>query len=77
MSEEDIVGIVTVLQDVTGLKEIEDMKSDFISTISHELRTPLTSIIMGTGLLLDNVTGKLNADQRDIVGIMDEDSKQL
>jgi two-component system, NtrC family, sensor histidine kinase KinB len=75
--ENRLVGTITVLQDVTGLKEVEEMKSDFISTVSHELRTPLTSIIMGTGLLLDNVMGGLNEDQRDIVNVMDEDSKQL
>ena len=37
-------GTVAVLHDVTGLHEVEQAKSDFVSMVSHELRTPLTSI---------------------------------
>lgn len=76
-NDNEIYGTVTVLQDITGLKEIEQMKSDFVSTVSHELRTPLTSIIMGTELLLDNTAGELNHEQREVVNAVDEESKQL
>ena len=37
-------GVVAVLSDITALKELADMKADFVSFIVHELRTPLTSI---------------------------------
>jgi signal transduction histidine kinase len=37
-------GTVAVLHDVTGIHEVEQSKSDFVSMVSHELRTPLTSI---------------------------------
>ena len=37
-------GTVAVLHDVTGIHEVEQAKSDFVSMVSHELRTPLTSI---------------------------------
>jgi two-component system phosphate regulon sensor histidine kinase PhoR len=37
-------GIVAVLRDITKRKEIDEAKSNFISTVSHELRTPLTAI---------------------------------
>lgn len=37
-------GYVTVLHDVTKEREIDQMKTDFVSAVSHELRTPLTSI---------------------------------
>jgi PAS domain S-box-containing protein len=76
-NDNEIYGTVTVLQDITGLKEIEQMKSDFVATVSHELRTPLTSIIMGTELLLDNTAGELNLEQREVVNAVDEESKQL
>lgn len=76
-NEDEAYGTVAVLQDITGLKEIEQMKSDFVSTVSHELRTPLTSIIMGTELLLDNTQGDLNPEQREVVNAVDEESKQL
>jgi PAS domain S-box-containing protein len=37
-------GAVTTLSDITTLKELADMKADFVAFIVHELRTPLTSI---------------------------------
>jgi two-component system, OmpR family, phosphate regulon sensor histidine kinase PhoR len=37
-------GVVAILRDITKRKEIDEAKSNFISTVSHELRTPLTSI---------------------------------
>jgi signal transduction histidine kinase/DNA-binding response OmpR family regulator len=39
------IGTVILLQDVTTEKEVDRMKTDFISTVSHELRTPLTSVL--------------------------------
>jgi PAS domain S-box-containing protein len=43
-AEDRTCGIVTILRDVTRQKEIDEAKSNFVSTVSHELRTPLTSI---------------------------------
>lgn len=46
-------GVVTILRDVTREREINQMKSDFVSKVSHELRTPLSSINAYIELLLD------------------------
>jgi len=39
------VGRVVVLQDITQLKELDRIKSDFVNTVSHDLRSPLTAIL--------------------------------
>ena len=41
-NEGQIFGRVAVLRDITQLKEIDEMKSDFVATVSHDLRSPLT-----------------------------------
>ena len=45
------------------LKELDRLKSDFVSNVSHELRTPLTAIKGAVDLLLREVTGALNERQ--------------
>jgi two-component system, NtrC family, sensor histidine kinase KinB len=59
-----VSGIVLLLRDVTRLKEVERLKSEFVMAASHELRTPLTSLGMSIDLLLEHaVTGLAEKDQ--------------
>lgn len=46
-----VTGLLSVFQDITEVRHIEMVKSDFVSMVSHELRTPLTSIIGYSDLL--------------------------
>jgi PAS domain S-box-containing protein len=48
----EITGYLYVLEDITKRKEMERLKSEFISMVSHELRTPLTSIRGSLGLIV-------------------------
>lgn len=51
------------------LKQLDQLKSDFISTVSHELRTPLSIIKEGVSLVLDKVPGEINEKQSKILDI--------
>jgi signal transduction histidine kinase/HAMP domain-containing protein len=55
------VGRVCVLRDVTHFKELDALKSDFVSTVGHDLRSPLT-LMRGYATMLEMV-GQLNEQQ--------------
>jgi signal transduction histidine kinase len=73
----NILGVVTLLQDVTRFKNLDRMKSEFIATVSHELRTPLTSINMAVDILSQEVLGKVNDAQRDMLSTAKDDCERL
>ena len=75
--EKHLLGAVTLLEDVTHLREIDRLKSEFIATASHELRTPLTSVQMGVHLLLEGAAGELNDKQAEVLGACREDCERL
>jgi two-component system sensor histidine kinase GlrK len=59
------------------LQELEEEKTKFLRHISHELKTPLTAIREGAGLLGEEVVGGLNAQQREIAAILQENTYYL
>ena len=72
-----LLGAVTLLEDITHLREIDRLKSEFIATASHELRTPLTSVQMGVYLLLEGAAGELNDKQTEVLSACREDCERL
>jgi len=72
-----LLGAVTILEDITHLREIDRIKSDFIATASHELRTPLTSVQMGVHLLLEGTLGELNDGQNEVLQACRQDCERL
>jgi PAS domain S-box-containing protein len=76
-NENHLLGAVTLLEDITHLREIDRLKSEFIATASHELRTPLTSVQMGVHLLLEGAAGELNDKQTEVLGACREDCERL
>jgi len=58
-----VVGMVSVISDITEEKELGEMKSRFVSLVTHELRTPVVAIQKSLELILSKVTGEINPDQ--------------
>ncbi len=69
--------VIIVFYDITEMKLLEKMRTDFIATISHEFKTPLTSIIIGADLLGNCSIGQMNKEQREILETIKDDSQQL
>jgi NtrC-family two-component system sensor histidine kinase KinB len=72
-----IFGVAVILQDVTRLRLLDEVKTNLVSTVSHELKTPLTSVRMGLHLLLEERIGALNSKQTELLLAAREDSERL
>jgi PAS domain S-box-containing protein len=70
-------GMVIILHDMTKEKEVDKMKSEFISTVTHELRTPLTSIEGFISLILARKVGDIQPKQEEFLNIVKTQSKHL
>jgi PAS domain S-box-containing protein len=74
LEEGQLAGQVIVFRDVTRFKELDLLKSQFISDVSHELRTPLTNLTLYLGLFEnDQVHGK----QRTYLDILKRETERL
>jgi PAS domain S-box-containing protein len=72
-----MLGYIIILKNVTGFKELDELKSGFVATVSHELRTPLSAMNMSLRLLQDDRIGSMNDEQKRITGSMKEEVKRL
>lgn len=62
-----VAGTVTVLEDITAFKQLDEMKSAFVNMVAHELRSPLVAIRQLNSVLLEGLTGPLEEKQQDFV----------
>lgn len=69
--------VYEVFADITQQKQVERMKSEFVSTVSHELRTPLTAISGALGMLGGGALGTVPEAMRPLIDIALKNSARL
>jgi PAS domain S-box-containing protein len=71
------LGRLYVFRDVTHEREVDRMKTEFVSMVSHELRTPLTSIKGFTEMVLDGDAGEIDEEVREFLEIVYANAERL
>lgn len=66
-----------ICQDIRKRKEVEQLKTEFVSTVSHELRTPLTSIRGSLGLVTGGALGPVPEKLREILEMANSNAERL
>lgn len=75
--DDELIGALLVLRDITREVEADRMKNEFIGTMSHELRTPMTAIKGFTQLLAMGGLGQLNDTQREFVNTIYSNTERM
>jgi len=70
-------GATVVLQDVTRLRRVDELRNDLVATVAHEFRTPLTSLRMAIHLCIEQTAGPLTEKQADLMYTAREDCERL
>ena len=73
----ETMGSVTVLQDISHLKELDKMKSEFIAMVTHELRAPIAAVEQQLTVILNKMAGEITEKQEQLLGRAKERTKGL
>jgi PAS domain S-box-containing protein len=76
-SDGTFLGRLFGFRDVTHERELDRMKTEFVSQVSHELRTPLTAIKGFTDMMLDGDAGDINEEQAEYLQIVKQNADRL
>jgi PAS domain S-box-containing protein len=68
---------ISQIQDITGRKQLERARTEFVAVVSHELRTPITAIRGSLGLLAASAAGELPAKARQLTELADRNAQRL
>jgi signal transduction histidine kinase len=70
-------GVVLILNDVTRIHELNELKRGVVSTVSHQLKTPLTALRMSIHILIDKAVGPINDKQAELLMTARDESERL
>jgi PAS domain S-box-containing protein len=73
----ETMGRLFVFRDATREREVDRMKTEFVSLVSHELRTPLTSIKGFADFILEGDAGSISDEVRSYLGIIEINADRL
>jgi NtrC-family two-component system sensor histidine kinase KinB len=76
-AEGHLLGAVALLENITHLREIDRLKSEFVNTAAHYLQTPLLNLQMGLHCLITDAAGEMTDEQKDILYACREDGERL
>ena len=65
--QEENLGAVVILVDITAIKLLDRLKSEFVAKVSHELKSPLSTIHEQLSIVLDELTSKQQIDNHQIL----------
>jgi PAS domain S-box-containing protein len=77
LADNEFIGTVSTLRDITYEVEVDRLKSEFVATVSHELRTPMTAIRGYVDLLMMGAAGALNDNQQRFLKIIKDNTVRL
>jgi NtrC-family two-component system sensor histidine kinase KinB len=72
-----VIGATLVLQDVTRVRRIEELRDDLVATVAHELKSPLTSLRMAVHLCIEEAAGPLTGTQTDLLHTARQDCERI
>jgi signal transduction histidine kinase len=72
-----IAGGAIILHDITFLKEIDRMKTEFVSVASHQLRTPLTAVKLFTEMLARGEVGPVKKEQKEYLDNINQSTDRM
>ena len=75
--EGKVVGMISVLSDITKQRELDRLKKDFVTHVTHELRTPLVAVKQAVTLLVDKTAGSVSEQQEKMLQLIKRNIERL